>query len=190
MTLKNTHQHVRQYIQPKRYIITGPPGSGKTSIIEGLQKKYPCVEESSRRFIIEELSRGGNRLPWKDVEAFDKAILQDRILYYNKTTAPISFFDRGIPDSLAYLKLAGANINPEFFEASKKFRYETKVFFLPSWKEIYKTNEARKETFAEALLIEKALKEVYKEQGYELIIIPKLPVSKRISLIEKIIRLN
>lgn len=174
--------------EQQRYIITGPPGSGKTKLIEELQRRgYTCIEESARRFIKEELAKGGNRLPWKDVAAFDKAILHDRISKYNETITPISFFDRGIIDSIAYLELAGIDPDKEFIEAAEKYRYNPEIIFLPFWKEIYKNDDERKETPERAVQIEDALKQVYSDLGYRIIQLPKVSVEDRASIIERII---
>jgi predicted ATPase len=68
------------------------------------------------------------------------------------------------------------------------YRYEPEIFFLPSWKEIYKTDDSRKETFAQAQKIEETLKKAYYKQRYLVITLPKLSVDERLTLIETIIQ--
>ena len=56
----------------QNYIITGAPGTGKTTIINALKKEgYSCAEEISRELIAEQIDIGGNILPWKDQIAFE-----------------------------------------------------------------------------------------------------------------------
>ena len=49
------------------YVITGGPGTGKTSLIEELKTVgYQTVKEVARDIIKEQQLQGGNALPWKD----------------------------------------------------------------------------------------------------------------------------
>ena len=67
----------------QKYIITGAPGTGKTTIINALKKKdYYCAEEISRELIAEQISIGGNILPWKNQIAFENLISSKRAKQY------------------------------------------------------------------------------------------------------------
>lgn len=53
--------------EPDYHIITGGPGSDKTSIIEALRaRRHVCVEEVGRQIIREQRVIGGNALHWGD----------------------------------------------------------------------------------------------------------------------------
>jgi len=173
----------------RRYVITGPPGSGKTSLINELKKSgYYCVEETARAFIKRELRRGGDRLPWKNVEAFNKIMLKCRIRNFRDAKVGVTFFDRAIPDFIAYTRLSKLVPEKSLIQATKDYRYERIVFFVPFWKRIYVRDSERKETDAEARTIEHDLQNIYAELGYTLIMVPKVSLDKRITFIEKVLR--
>lgn len=66
-------------------ILTGGPGSGKTSIIESLkQKGYQCVEEVGRQIIQVQLAIGGNAVHWGDRLKFQDLMLERSINDYLK----------------------------------------------------------------------------------------------------------
>ena len=57
----------------KKIVITGAPGTGKTSIIAQLKKLgHSCSEEISREIIAEQIASGGKMLPWLDLKHFLK----------------------------------------------------------------------------------------------------------------------
>jgi len=167
-------------------IIIGGPGSGKTSLIEGLiGKGYTCYPEISREVTLEARRQGIEQLFLEKPLLFSELLLEGRKKQHTAAIADesdIIFIDRGLPDVLAYMHYIGDSY-PSFFEdACKEYRY-TKVFFLPPWKEIYVADEARYESYEQAELIADHLQETYKNYGYELIEVPKDTVDNRILFI-------
>ena len=85
----------------------------------------------------------------------------------------IVFFDRGIPDSIAYLKKENLNVD-RIIKESKKRIYK-KVFFLEQFH--FKEDYARIEDEKTANNLSKLIFEAYTKVGYELV---KVPVMKTI----------
>ena len=59
---------------------------------------------------------------------------------------PIVFFDRGIPDVLAYMDYFDQEYGPEFIDALESHRYDS-IFLLPMWQEIYTSDSERFESY-------------------------------------------
>lgn len=164
------------------YVITGGPGTGKTSLIEELERSgFKAVEEVARGIIKEQMQQGGEALPWKNTVLYTKSMLERSIESYLDHAGDngILFFDRGIPDTLAYARLIGLTDTENIEKAVDKYRYNKLVFILPPWKEIYCTDKERKQLFNEAIDTYYVMKEVYEKAGYTLIEIPKVPVTER-----------
>lgn len=164
------------------YVITGGPGTGKTSLIEELKKSgFKAVEEVARVIIKEQMQQGGEALPWKNTGLYTKSMLERSIESYlaNVGNDGVLFFDRGIPDTLAYAQLIGLVDTEKIEQAVDQYRYNNRVFILPPWKEIYCTDNERKQLFNEAIDTYYVMKEVYEKAGYTLIEIPKVPVTER-----------
>jgi predicted ATPase len=167
-----------------RYIISGGPGSGKTTLVNALQKLgYPGFPEIAR-----DLINQGNEPPiWSQNSnggSFLRSILQQRILCHQQVLgAEIAYFDRGIPDSMAYMTYLQMSIPTFLLEAVANYRYNTIVFVAPPWEEIYSTDNVRRESFTQASRLYDLVVVKYHEAGYQIIELPKESVENRVDLV-------
>ena len=169
----------------KKYVITGGPSTGKTSIISILQQKgFVCVDEMARQVIREQLELKTNYLPWADLERFSEIVVERMITQIKKLhPEDIHFFDRGIPDVIAYMKKADIPFSDNFYQLAEKFRYNNKVFIAPPWKEIYEQDNERREDYEEAEILYEHLKITYQELDYKVVDIPKGRTEERAKFI-------
>lgn len=168
----------------QRYILTGAPGSGKTSILAELAKRgFSSIDEPARRVLAQQRLIEGEGVYDKNPFLF-KELMLSRMLYdFDGVNADeITFFDRGLPDLIAYRKCFNLDVGSEL-NASRLYRYNTIVFFAPAWEQIYSNDSERRLTFNASLVFEQDLREAYTELGYQLIDIPLLPLSERVSFI-------
>lgn len=164
-------------------VITGAPNSGKSTILKELEKQgYKAYEEWARVYIDSEMQKGKTieEIRVNELE-FQKKILKLKI-DFEKTLNPSSllFLDRGIPDSIAYMKLCGYGKDPILKKASKNCTYK-KVFLMELIK--YESDYARTESQEEALILDRLLEDAYKDLGMNVIRVPKMPVAERMSFI-------
>lgn len=167
-------------------VLIGGPSSGKTTLIEKLKENgHVCYPEVSREVIQEAQKRGIDQLFLEQPLLFSELLLEGRIKQFEaakKENANIIFLDRGIPDILAYMHYIGDSY-PSFFDEACKNHIYSKIFVLPTWKEIYVSDEERYETYEQAVLIQQHLVETYLKYGYELIEVPKDTVEKRMEFL-------
>ncbi|MDB5151515.1 MAG: putative ATPase [Mucilaginibacter sp.] len=169
----------------RKYIITGGPGSGKTNVLEALKSLgYSCSDEISRSLIIQEVEKKTDCLPWVDLNCFADKVLGEMILAHKATLADqLTFYDRGLPDIIAYLKVAGLPVPDNYYDALQQNPYHKTVFILPPWQEIYITDSERWQTYQEAEELYWGITDTYKSLGFDLIGIPKFAVKHRANYI-------
>ena len=168
------------------FVITGGPGSGKTSLIEALRSRgYTCSTEAGRAIIQDQVAIGGSGLPWRDRMLFAELMLQWEMRSYHlgkQSTGPV-FFDRGVPDVLGYLRLIGLPVPEHVQKAAAEFLYNRTVFIAPPWREIFHQDVERKQDFDEAQRTYESLYRTYNELGYDLVELPKATVEDRITFV-------
>jgi predicted ATPase len=173
-------------VQKEIIVIIGGPGTGKTTIIDGLvQNGYCCYPEISRQVTAQAQQQGIEQLFLENPLLFSELLLEGRkkqFLDAHQEPHNIVFLDRGIPDVLAYMHYIGDSYPSSFDTACIEHIY-SKIFILPPWEDIYVSDKERYENFEQAQLIHDHLVETYQKYGYELIEVPKDTVDKRILFI-------
>ena len=167
------------------YVVTGGPGFGKTSVLMELRSwGYNASDELSRLFIKEQMEGDGALLPWVNRLGYSEEMLKRRITQYeNMPINNLWFFDRGIPDLIAYIIKDKLNVPEEFYKAASEYRYMKTVFLTPPWKQIYVNDRERLEQFEEAEFIHKAIERTYTQLGYKCISLPKTTIFERVEFI-------
>ncbi len=167
-----------------RIVLTGSPGSGKTSIIEKLEKLgHIVVPEPARTLISSYQLNSPELLP--HLSSDNRKLFQYRIeklTIDNYSSFDNAYFDRSILDEIGYRNRYKIDISDYLHDFIIKNKYD-KVFFFPFWKEIYKTDDVRKEDTTEAELIGKHLYDAYCNYGYSPIIVPKFGIEDRLKFI-------
>ena len=170
----------------KKIVITGGPGTGKSSIINELIKRgFMCLEEISRQVTLDARKDGIEQLFLTKPLLFSEMLLKGRTKQFNQANnsdKDLVFLDRGIPDIVAYMDFIGDTYPEEFVDACKNNIYD-KVFILAPWQEIFKSDSERYENFEQALEIHENLMSTYKKYGYNLIDVPFESIEKRTDFI-------
>ena len=172
------------------YVISGGPGAGKTTLLAALrQAGFAGVEEASRSLIQEQVALGSEVVPWRDLGGFAELARARMVAQYTAASqhaGPV-FFDRGLPDLLAYLEVAGQPVPAATRAAVAAHRYQAPVFLAPPWPEIYVNDAERWQTFAEAEALYHALRRTYQALGYPILDLPKTSVAARVAFVRAVV---
>jgi len=156
-----------------RYILTGGPGTGKSTILDVLQKAgHLCLPESAREIIKHRIAAGLEPRP--DPQAFASAILQRDIEQYLSipSLAQPVFIDRGIADALCMLEATGAIGLPEAKTKLSMYPLNQCVFFFYPWEAIYCHDDERDQSFEQCQAVCRRLESWYENLGFTLIKVP------------------
>ena len=170
------------------YVITGCSGGGKSTLLAELEKRgYQVFPEPGRQIVKEQLSVDGDGLPWKNITKFAELCVSRAMYFYNSARLldkPV-FFDRSVIDNISGIERLGLPMPVYFPQVLVRYRYAHRVFMVPPWPEIFAQDAERKHSYAEAEQEFYALQQAYEANGYEVVLIPKLPVCERADFIER-----
>ena len=172
----------------KKIVITGGPGTGKSTIINELIKRgYSCLEEISRQVILDAQKEGVDQLFLTQPLLFSELLLagrQKQFVDAEMMENTIVFFDRGVHDVLAYMDYIGDDYPSGFKDVCHQCKYDY-TFILKPWEAIYTSDNERYESFDQAVKIHDNLLETYQSYNYNLLDVPFDTVENRVDFILK-----
>lgn len=160
---------------PYKIVLTGAPGTGKTTVLNLIKaQKYCCFDEISRKIIQQAQLEGTLNIFETQPLLFSEQLLKHRLAQFQLTESKdttFCFLDRGLPDITAYLNYANQTYQAELFSAIDEYIYDI-VFVFPPWEQIYTKDQERMETFEQAVEIHKHILKAYQKKHRLIIEVP------------------
>jgi predicted ATPase len=165
-----------------RYVITGGPCVGKTTVVGILEKRgYLIVPEQATVVINRELKKDSDALPWKNSVKFERELAKQQfITERNEQRQGNIFFDRGLVDIYGYT-MTENNPVPILVRIFGKNRYK-KIFLLDTLPD-YENSKVRREDKEFALAVHEEIRKAYLLFGYTVITVPVLSPDERADFI-------
>lgn len=166
------------------YVITGGPSVGKTTLLAELAKRgYATVPEAARTVIDESIATGLTTKQIRSDEQVFQDIVMRRKVAIEAAIDPktITFFDRGLHDTIAYLQFIGHDVEDWIWKAVHKAQYKT-VFILDPFAN-YTSDYARVESQQDSSTLHKLLHACYLDAGHSPVHVPALPLHERVDFV-------
>ncbi|MDM7919277.1 MAG: AAA family ATPase, partial [Methanosarcina sp.] len=121
----------------KKFIITGGPHSGKSSVISMLEARgIQVLHETARLLIMEDQAKSEadplfkQLYPWEDQQIFCRRCHERQKEREKGLKEGLAVLDRSIIDNLAYAVVAGIELDKRIYKDIADAGYERKVFFF------------------------------------------------------------
>ncbi len=169
---------------PIKHVITGGPGTGKTTLINELKKMgHKTVVEAATFIITEDLKNSGEN-PNKHPETFQAKVAIKQIEHESVLDSKDeAFLDRGIVDGIAYSKFYNNPAPKELTDYVENESNKYRTIFMLDPIDSYEENEVRLESKEDAQKLHDAIKLAYEDLGYNVVDVPFLTVAQRVQFI-------
>ena len=178
---------------PRRYVLTGAPGAGKTALAVRLRERgYLVVAEAATDVIADEQARGVDE-PWRAVDFLDNIARLQRQRQLNQTAdrIQVQIYDRSPLCTLALARYLALPVTPlltdEVTRVIDEQVYQRAVFFVRPLGFITPTH-VRRISYPDSLRFEALHEAIYREHGFQLVEIPAAPIDHRAAAIDSYIR--
>ncbi|WP_370178975.1 AAA family ATPase [Alteriqipengyuania sp.] len=169
----------------RRAVVTGAPGSGKSTLLAQVAQHGIATVPEVARDILQ--SSGGMEMRAERPLDFALAMFDAQRACWDRGGQMPVLFDRGFADIVGFLRIEGLVIPREIDAACRECRYEGPVFHAPPWREIFRQDEQRIQTWDEAVESDAAVVQAWRDYGYSPITLPLAdPVTRAQFVLERL----
>jgi predicted ATPase len=175
---------------PRRFVLTGAPGAGKTSLLATLHGRGWDVVAEAATEVIARRQAVGVAEPWTQVD-FCSDILALQLLWQERPSdSTTQVFDRSPMCTLALARFLERPVSSALVGEVERLVaqrvYERTVFLVRPLGFVTPT-AARRISYADSLAFQVLHEEVYREYGFELVDVPSGSVEERADLVESVV---
>lgn len=169
---------------PNWYVITGGPSSGKSTLLAELKKLGHITFPEAARVLIDEGLARGETIEQIRQDEYDfqlKTLYKKAEVEQSHDTASLSFFDRGMHDTLAYFEQYGWEVTKDVKGLVDHATY--KAVFVLDMLDSFEQDYARTEDYDFAKNLSELLVKAYEKAGLTLVRVPIMPIKQRTQFI-------
>jgi predicted ATPase len=184
--------HQRARTPTRRYVLTGAPGAGKTSVLRALQERGYAVVEEAATDVISSEQRRGTAEPWQRADFIDKVVALQRRRQREPVTgdAGVQVYDRSPVCTLALARYLRHPVTPLLAgEVARIIREQVyqRVVFLVRPIGFAEPTAARRISYQDSLEFEGMHEAAYRECSFEIVHVAAAAVPDRADAIASII---
>jgi predicted ATPase len=167
----------------RRYVLTGAPGAGKTTLIDALRGRGHAVVAEAATDVITRRHAAGVDEPWADA-AFLEEIVELQRSRERAATGEVIFFDRSPLCTLALARHMSFAVPAALTAAVAEAvtAYQAQAFLVRPLGFVVKT-AVRRISYPDSLRFAAIHQDVYTEHGFTLVDVPAAPVAERLAVI-------
>lgn len=169
---------------PRRYVITGGPSSGKDDLIAAVHAAgIPCMAtEPGREIYRKHRERLGRHLRREDRREYSLEVLSAFIAEYASHKHGIRFYNRGIPDGYGWEAFFGLRPTAELEEATRLYRYDA-IFVLDPLDTFEDPDDIVWAKDREIRRVHELIVQGYYDAGYQPVFVPPDSAAARLDFI-------
>ncbi len=168
-------------VQTNWVVITGPPSSGKTTLLQLLAENGEKTSpDSTRELIANVVAEGRDAEEFRFADDFQPKVLEAMLAAEERLDPDDRvFLEYGLPCNIAFHRTEGLDLTPGLAEAAQAHRYKMVCILDPvGWE-----NDAQcVEDEAYQKAVHTHMFDVYRELGYEPIRVPAIPPADRFQM--------
>lgn len=163
-------------------VITGPPSSGKTTVLNALSKLGYETSGDSTRALIERFAASGRSVDeFRFADDFQPRVLEAMLEAQSKLTPDkLTFLEFALPCNIAFHRTESRKLTAGLPEAAVKYKYKA-VFILDPLP--WNSDGVRAEDAKYQGIVHGHFGPVYRELGYAPVAVPVSSVDERVRLI-------
>lgn len=168
-------------------VITGPPSSGKTTLLELFTSEgHRTSADSTRQLIADVVASGRDAEEFRFADDFQPRVLEAMAAAEDRLDPQErAFLEYALPCNIAFHRTEGLELTEGLAEAARRSRYAA-VFILDpvGWE----NDDQRVEDAEYQAAVHQHMFDVYRELGYEPISVPPVSPDERRDLVKRALR--